>query len=316
MLNTVLWIAGIVCLIAGSFLCARTALYNREKRGDGKEKFHVPFYIPIIGLALIVFSSSFAIIPTGYTGIRVTFGQVDEETVQSGFTWKLPFIQSIVAMNNKQQDITFEGQVWSETSERTAMYYDGITVTYQIENDASAWIYSNVTNYQDNLVNRALVESAVKTVSKTLNATDATNRGIIEPLALQEIQKALDEKYGEGIIKVAKVTIANADFEDTYNQAIAEKQNAQLEYERQQIENQKAIEAAEAQAQVQLTQANAEAEATRIKAQAEAEANQILADSLSEEVMRNAMIEKWDGQLPKVTTETGMMFDTSTVLDE
>ncbi len=140
----------------------------------------------------------------------------------------------------------FDGQIWSETSERTALYYDGITVTYQINPEMSAWIYANVSNYKENLVTQTLVAS-IKTSSKSLTSTDATNRGIVEPLSMQK--KALDEKYGEDVVIINKVVIANTDFEDSYNKAIAEKQTAQLAYEQQQIENQKKIEAAEGRCQ-------------------------------------------------------------------
>ena len=133
----------------------------------------------------------------------------------------------------------FDGQIWSETSERTALYYDGITVTYQINPEMSAWIYANVSNYKGKPCNADTCGFAIKTSSKSLTSTDATNRGIVEPLSMQNIQKALDEKYGEDVVIINKVVIANTDFEDSYNKAIAEKQTAQLAYEQQQIENQK-----------------------------------------------------------------------------
>ena len=251
------------------------------------------------------------IIPTGYTGVKSTFGQIDETTIQNGANWKIPFIQKIEKVNNKQQDIVFDGQIWSETSERTALYYDGITVTYQINPEMSAWIYANVSNYKENLVTQTLVASAIKTSSKSLTSTDATNRGIVEPISMQNIQKALNEKYGEDVVIINKVVIANTDFEDSYNQAIAEKQTAQLAYEQQQIENQKKIEAAEADAKVKTTQAQGEAAAAVIKAQGEADANKLLNDSLTDKILQQMYLEKWDGALPKVSLSDG----TDTIVD-
>ena len=43
----------------------------------------------------------------------------------------------------------------------------------------------------------------------------------MEPLAQETIQKSLDNKYGNGVITINKVIIDNADFEDSYNEAIA-----------------------------------------------------------------------------------------------
>lgn len=251
-------------------------------------------------VALFVFSSAFVIIPTGYTGVRSTFGQINETVVQNGFNWKLPFVQSIEKVNNKQQDISFKDRVWSETSERTAIYYEGVTVTYQINSEKSAWIYANVSNYKDALVSQSLVASAIKASSKSLSDTDATNRSIIEPLALENIQKSLDEKYGVGVVYVNKVTISSADFEDSYNAAIAAKQQAQLNAEQQAIENQRAIDKAAADAKVLQTNAEAEAQAKLIAAEAEAQANELLEQSLTEMILRQMYINKWNGQLPSV----------------
>lgn len=50
---------------------------------------------------------SFVIIPSGYTGVKTTFGQIAEETLPNGFNWKTPFIESIEIVNNKQQDAGF-----------------------------------------------------------------------------------------------------------------------------------------------------------------------------------------------------------------
>lgn len=265
--------------------------------------------IVIAILAIIVIGNAFTIIPTGYTGVRSTFGQISSQVVPNGFNWKIPFVQEIRRVNNKQQDITFENKIWSETSERTAIYFEGVTVTYQISKDKSAWIAANVSNYEDALVSSTLVSSAIKTVSKQYNSTDATNRGILEPAAMIAIQESLDSKYGEGTVMINKVVINNADFEDSYNQVIAEKQTAQLEYEKQQIENQKKIEAAEAEAKVRVTEAQAAADAKLIEANADAEANRILEESLTEQILKEMYIEKWDGQLPKVTGEADMMLD-------
>lgn len=97
-------------------------------------------------------AASVTIIPTGYTGVRTTFGQVSQNTIPSGFSLKIPLVQSVERVNNKQQDIIFSDKVWSETQQRTAIYYSDVTVTYQINPEKSAWIYSHVTNYKDNLV--------------------------------------------------------------------------------------------------------------------------------------------------------------------
>ncbi|MBO7387069.1 MAG: hypothetical protein J6U15_04625, partial [Lachnospiraceae bacterium] len=154
-----------------------------------------------------------------------------------------------------------------------------------------------------------LVASALKGSSKSLMPNDVTNRNILEPLVKDNIQKSLDEKYGSEVVKINKVVVTNATFDDEYNNKIAQKQQAQMAYETQQIENKTAVEKAEADAKVKLRNAQAEADALKVQAEAEAEANKLLEESLTPNVLKNATIEKWNGQLPKVQGAEGTIID-------
>ncbi len=266
--------------------------------GSGKGSRTAVGVLGGIGVILVIFSLSFTIIPTGFTGVRVTFGQVEQNTLPHGFNFHLPLIQEIVTVNNKQQDIKFDSPITSETSERNEVTFQGITVTYQINPEKSAWIYANVTNYEQGLVNESLVASSIKTSSKTLSPVDCTNRSILEPIAKENIQKSLDEKYGQQVVYVNKVVISDATFDQEYDQKIAKKQQAQIDYETQQIENKKNIEKAEADAEVRKTQAEAEGKAKIIAAEAEADANRKLSESIDSNVLRHKYYETWDGKLP------------------
>lgn len=245
----------------------------------------------VAGIVIMLGLQTFTIIPTGYTGVRSTFGQISEKTIQTGFNWKVPFVQKIEAVNNKQQDVTFEDKIWSETANRTAVYYENVTVTYQINPDKSSWIYANVSDYKDTLVSTGIVSSAVKSASKELQDTNATSRTKIEPLAMKRLQEALDEKYSKGVVVINKIVINGADFEDSYNKAIAKKQKAQLEAEEQEILNKKNIAKADAEAEVKIK-----------NAKAESKANKMLEKSLTDNVIKSQYIEKWDGKMPGVVT--------------
>lgn len=274
-----------------------------------KSKLIKPIIIGVAALfVLVTVISGISIIPTGYTGVKITFGQVSPVPVSPGFTFKIPFVQTIEKVNNKQQDLTVSGQIWAETNERATIFYEDIIVTFQISPDKAAWLVSNVSNYRTDIINNAVVSSALKIASKELNNVDATNRSKIEPLSQEKLQAILDAKYGENTIYINRVTISNADFEESYKEAIASKQNAQLEYERAAIENQQAIEKAEADAKVKEKAAEGEANALKIKADAEAEANKKISDSLTDKVLANKFYDSWDGKLPTV------MGDSSAIL--
>ena len=269
----------------------------------------VPF-LAIGALILILLGSSYTIVPTGYTGVRTTFGQVSEQTVSKGIHFKRPF-DKIALVNNKQQDITIDSKIWGETSEKTPVYATDIVITYQISESSSSWLYCNVSDVR-HLVDDKIAASALKSAMVELTVETVTNRSYIEPLCVDKLQESVNQKYGENVIIIKNIVINDMDFEESYNSAIADKSIAAQNQKRQEIENKTAIAKAEADKQVAITNAEAaakakqiaaeaDAEATLTQAKAEAEANRMLNESLSDNVIRNKTIEKWNGSLPFVS---------------
>lgn len=304
-MKLILIIASILLLVMGAKVLTNKNL-NRKK---GK-------ILVGIGLLLLLLTQAFVVIPTGCTGVKTTFSQIDDVTVQKGWNWKVPFVQQIKLVNNKQQDKVFEDKIWSETQNRTAVYYKDVTVTYQINAEKSAWVYINVNDFEDNLISQPLVASAIKSASKTLTDENATNRSQIEPLAAQMIQKSLDEKYDENVVIINKVIINDADFEDSYNEAIAEAQKAVIEASKQATINEQKIAEAEAEKQAKVIKAEGEAEAIKIKAEAEAEANKKISESLTNNILQRTFYEKWDGVMPKVLGSNSSIMDVTSLLSD
>ena len=276
----------------------------------------------LAGIMLFMIGHSFEIIPTGYTGVRVMMGQISETTVSNGFNLKVPMVEDIVQINNKLQDTEIKSEVWGETSEKTPVYATDIVVSYQILGNKAAWLYANVDNV-DNLIDDKLVASAVKSAMVELTVENVTNRSYIEPLVLKKLNESLIEKYGEDAVIAKKIVINNMDFEASYNEAIAAKSIAAQNQARQEIENMTNIAKAAADKEIALTNAQAAAEAKKIQAEAdaaalliaaeaEAEANKKIAESLTDEVIENKKIDKWDGKLPTVTGDNGTIIDIGT----
>ena len=255
----------------------------------------------VVVFLILAVIGNFHIIPTGYTGVRTTFGQIQPEPVQSGrLFFTVPFVERISKVNNKQQDFKVSNQIWGETDDKTPVYASDVTVTYQISAERSAWIYANVSDYTKSLLTESLVASAVKSAMVELTPGDVTNRSKIEPLILEKLQGSLDGKYGDGTVYVNKVIVGDMDFEAAYNDAIQAKSIAAQEQARAAIENQTVVAKAEADKQVALLKAEADAEKVRIAAEAEADANKKIQESLTDDLIELRKIEAWDGKLPTV----------------
>lgn len=270
-----------------------------------KKSFSWLWRIVVLILFIVVMINAVEVIPSGYTGVVTTFGQIQEKPMPNGFNWKIPFVQDVKQVNNKQQDIYIDGQIWSEAKDQTVVYMEGVTVTYQISPEKSAWIYANVTDYTKNLVSNTLVSSAMKMATKTLATENVTNRSIIEPAAKDSLQNALDEKYGADTVRVIKVVISDMDFEEKYNQAIEARQLAKMEQERQAIENATNLAKAEAEAEAARVAAQGKADAEIILAQGKADANKVLSESITALTQMQDVIENWDGKLPSTLLADG-----------
>ena len=275
--------------------------------------------IALLVIVLLTVLNSFTIIPSGYTGVRTTFGQIDESVISNGLCFKLPYIQGVKTVNNKQQEASFGDQVWGESSERTVVYMADITITYRINPEYSAWLYENVNSYKQNALPQTLVASALKSSMVTLSSNEVTNRTKIEPLAVNNLQAALDKKYdGKQVISIINISIKDMDFEESYNKAIADKQIAQMSYEQQVIQNQKAIDTAAAEAEQKRIKAEAEAKKKVIGAEAEAnaitaiataqaEANEKLSQSITGDLIEYEKAQKWDGRVSTVSGGTSII---------
>lgn len=304
-MNTLIVLIGLALAALGIGLTValsiRTAGDNRRTDMPKKKAPRWPLAFAALGLACVVGGNCFTVVPTGYTGVRTTFGLIDQESCMPGFNFVTPFVQNISLVNNKQQDIRFTDKIWSETKEQTVVYMENVTVTYQIVPESSAWIYANVENWIEKVIDYNLTSSALKSVTRKLEAANVTDRGVVEPLAMKALQAAIDSKYGPERIVIKNLVISNMDFEDSYNQAIAEKSNAMQVQQTQAIQNQTNIDKATAEAEAKRIQAQGEADAEKIRAQGKADANKIISDSITEKTQKQDIIEKWDGQLPKFT---------------
>ncbi|MDE5995145.1 MAG: hypothetical protein K2G60_06495, partial [Oscillospiraceae bacterium] len=122
----------------------------------------------VVGFIVFVFGNCFVIVPTGHTGVRTTFGQVSQHTVGKGLNFKVPFVQSIELVNNKQQDVNVDTEVWGETIEKTPVFAKETIITYQINSEKSAWKRDN-TGFQHIMNGNVIGEFMCNDVDKVVH---------------------------------------------------------------------------------------------------------------------------------------------------
>jgi regulator of protease activity HflC (stomatin/prohibitin superfamily) len=108
---------------------------------------------------------------------------------------------------------------------------------------------------------------------------------------------------------VDDLNIINWDFSEEFISAIEAKQVAEQTLIKTRTEQEQALVIANTEAQKQVIAAQAEADKIKLLADATADSNQTIAQSLSDILIRYETLQKWDGQLPKVTNGSNTLVD-------
>ena len=247
----------------------------------------------VIIILLIISAFSFTTIKSGEVGIRVVFGKVVERKTTEGINFKIPFIEKIEKMNVKVQKTEI---TTSSSSKDLQEVFMSLAVNYRIDNEKAVDLYKTVgTNYTSVILEPAIEES-IKAVTSRYTAEELiTNRSEVSSKCMEELAKKV-EKYG---LSVSEFNITNFSFSPEFEKAIEEKQVAE----------QKVLTAKQ-----ELEKDKIEAEKKIVIAEAEKKANELKEKTLTDKIIKEKMIEKWNGELPKVTGSNGI-FDFSDILN-
>lgn len=228
---------------------------------------------------LIILFGCFSTIKTGEIGIKVRFGKIISSTTNEGIVFKLPF-EEMKKINVKVQKHENEEPFSTSTKDMQIVNNIMVSINYQIDGIKAIDLYKTVgTNYQTTILEPAIQETIKAVISKYTAEELVTKRSEIS----LDINTTLDERISSYGINSVAVSINNFDFSDSYNQAIEQKAVAEQEVET---------------SKNQLEKAKIDAEKKKVEAQGEAEANALLEQSLTDQIIAQQFIEKWNGQLP------------------
>ena len=254
-----------------------------EKKTVNVPKKPIAITVAILA-ALVVIGNSFTIIDAGHTGVINTLGRVSENVLQEGLHVKIPFVQRIIKMDNRIVKLEVETEAFSKDLQTVETK---LAINYRVSKDKSYAIYKNVgSDYETVLVSPAVNEVLKAITAKYTAEESVANRSLISQGLIEE----LNNKLNRNGIYVEDVNIINFEFSEAYIAAIEEKQVAEQRLLKAKTEKEEAI-----------VKAEAEAETLRIQSEAQAKANDILSDSLSKNLIEYEKIQKWNGELPKVT---------------
>lgn len=261
--------------------------------------------VAVVVIAAVVIFSCFTTIPTGHTGVILTFGKAGDVVLEEGLHFKLPFVQSIVTVDNRIVKLDVTTEAFSKDLQTINV---DVAVNYHIAKDSGAKIYKEVgLGYEDVLLTPA-VNEVLKAVTAKYTAVElVSSRQEVSILLDQGINEKLNE-YG---IYINELNIINWDFSAEYISAIEAKQVAEQNLIKTKTEQEQSLIIANTEAEKRVIAAQAEADEIRLLAEATAESNKTIAASLTDGVLSYKTIEKWDGALSLVTGDAGTIIDIS-----
>jgi regulator of protease activity HflC (stomatin/prohibitin superfamily) len=253
---------------------------------NDKEKRKIVIIGVCVLLVLILFLGSFRTIRSGEVGIKVRFGKVVNSKTHDGVNFKIPVIEKIVKMNVQVQKVEVETSSASRDLQDVNMK---LAVNYRIDASKATRLYKNVgTNYEEVVLQPAIQESIKAVTSKYTAEELITNRSEVSKQCREELDKKVS-KYG---LSINDFNITNFNFSKEFNKAIEEKQVAE----------QKVLTAKQ-----ELEKERIEAEKKIVKAEAENRANELKQQNLTDNIIKEKFIEKWNGELPKVSGSNNIM---------
>lgn len=236
----------------------------------------------VIGFLLVPFS--IRIVDAGEIAAVKHLGQINESR-DPGAHFDLWITDRYQKYDTKVQSIDLEMMAYSSDAQQMSVR---MTLQYQIMPEKVIDIakqYGTEKTLESRIV--SISEEKSKSVLSSHTAMNIiAQRSAMSPAVEKVIMDAVGDEY---YVNIIAVVITNIDFSDAFEQAVEEKMVAEQQQLKADYEN-----------KTKVSRAEADANAKIIAAKAEAEANALLEKSLTDKILQEMYIDKWNGELPEV----------------
>lgn len=286
--RVLLIVATIVLIVVGCFDS------NKEESKESK-KGALWALVPIV---IFVLTLCIVYVPSNNVGIRWSaFGGTSSKTLNEGITFKSP-IDKIYYIPTTVEERTIKN-VNVQTKDAQFVRAE-VNVKFRVNQKDAFKVYKRYTtldNLKQNIISN-YAQKSIETVVTQYNVIDTlgAKKNEIYALATKDLQNMLKD---EGV-ELVQLTIKDMNAGNEIEKAIADEAVAK-----------KRVETAE---QNRL-KAKKDAETKVVNAKAEADANKILEKQLTNKILIQQWIEKWNGEVPKVSGDSKSMINIQDLLN-
>ena len=261
----------------------------------------------VIAIVLLIMCS--VRVPAGYVAVQYSLnGGVKDKVLTQGWHLIPPTIKTTkytvgieqsYLTSDKRGDSDDDESFTASSAEGKAIDID-LTFTYQYQSESVTKVFTQFKGQSGKEVRDSFIKpniiSWTKEVVARYNVADIL--GAEKANVNIALTDYISKKFAPYGITISNVSLINVGVDKKTREVINDKIAAQQKAETQKIENQTKVEKAEADAKAKL-----------IAAEAEAKANQLIQKSLTDGVLKQQYIEKWNGELPKVSSDSSMMYN-------
>lgn len=250
-----------------------------HKANQGKKNVLGVILALICFIGFVIVPFSFHTVETGTVAVVKELGRA-KEVRTSGTYFDLWLTNKYITYDSKVQDVPITTAAYSKDAQTMAV---AMNLQYEILPGKAVEIanqYGSLDALQARIT--AIATEKTKAVLSSHKAMDIIiNRSDMSPQVEDAIRTAVGEEF---YVNITSVVVTNIDFSDEFEKAVEDKMVAEQN----------------------KLKAEYDAQAKLVTAEAEAKANELLDRSITEEILQDKYLEKWDGKLPQVVAGDDM----------
>lgn len=273
--------------------------------------------VVIIGLIIGIFMCTEKI-PAGYVGVVYNMnGGIEDDVLTQGFKIVAPTkkvtlysiaLEQSYMTKGEQGDSPDDESFEIPTKEGAALEVD-VAFSYSYELSEVPQTFTRFRGQSGKEILKSFIKPKMQAWIKEITPTFSmisivsTQRGEVNKTLTEQLQNRF-RPYG---IEIDNISLADVRPDAETDEAIRKKikaqedlETAKVNAEKDKVEANRDKEVAEINAEKAKIEAQGKADARKIEAESEAAANKMISDSLSEKLIENKKIEKWNGDVPTV----------------
>ena len=286
----------------------------------------------ILVVAVIVLMICTIRVPVGYEAVIYNMnGGVEQNTLSTGWHLIAPTQKAkMFTVSNEQLILTKDEREGSKDDESfrvasadNASIAISFQMSYRFKPDTLVDTYKKYKGMDGEAIVNKRVQTVLKsrvseiTTDYSLMALYSGNRAEINDKLTEYLNDKFEQQFGIEVIDASIIDVhPDTQLKEAINRRIEAQQKAdqaKAEQETAKVEAETAKINAEKDASIKVINAQAEADAILAKANAEAEANRLLNESLTDNIIKQNYIDKWNGQLPTVQGSSNNILDLGNV---